>query len=175
MAILALVAWGWPGAGAVFNSSTSSTSSFGLGLWPAGAMDWVGWSDLNQGAYDVVSERNAIRESTGSTWSLVSAGENHVCGIKTNGTLWCWRLNSYGEVGDGSTTQHTSPVQFGAAATWSSVNPGKQHTCGTRTDGTLWCWGRTARVSWPTARPASEPVHLRGALDRNRGVQRRRR
>jgi hypothetical protein len=34
-----------------------------------------------------------------------------ICGIKTDGTLWTWGWNSYGQIGDGTTVHRSSPVQ----------------------------------------------------------------
>jgi alpha-tubulin suppressor-like RCC1 family protein len=55
--------------------------------------------------------------------------------------VWCWGDNTYGQLGDGTTTQRTSPVQVGAATTWVAVRTGSAHSCGVRRDGTVWCWG----------------------------------
>jgi hypothetical protein len=60
---------------------------------------------------------------------------------RTDGTRWCWGNNSSGGLGDGTTTDKSSPVQVGSPKEWVSVAAGGSHTCGVRTDGTLWCWG----------------------------------
>jgi alpha-tubulin suppressor-like RCC1 family protein len=49
--------------------------------------------------------------------------------VKTDGTLWAWGANSAGQLGDGSTTKRTSPVQIGSLTTWggdTSINFGGQ-------------------------------------------------
>ena len=61
--------------------------------------------------------------------------------IRSNDTLWCWGRNDVGQLGDGTTTSRTSPVQIGTA-TWKTVATGYDHTCGIRSNDTLWCWGR---------------------------------
>lgn len=38
--------------------------------------------------------------------------------IKTDGTLWVWGNNSYGELAQNDTTDRSSPVQVGALTTW---------------------------------------------------------
>jgi hypothetical protein len=61
--------------------------------------------------------------------------------VRTDGTLWTWGRNQYGQLGDGTTTDRTSPIQIGSATTWQSVAAGDSHTVAVRTDGTLWAWG----------------------------------
>ncbi len=74
-------------------------------------------------------------------WAEVSAGNSHTCARRNDSSLWCWGDNSYGQVGDGSTTDRVVPVRTGTRSDWSHVSAGYTHTCGIRTNGTLWCWG----------------------------------
>ena len=61
--------------------------------------------------------------------------------LRTAGTLWAWGTNTYGQVGDGTTTTRFAPVQVGTATTWKLARAGGGHTLALRTDGTLWSWG----------------------------------
>ncbi len=75
----------------------------------------------------------------------VSPSYFHTCARKSDGSLWCWGLNKYGEIGDGTQINRLSPVQVGALGTSvAEVAAGGYHTCARKTDGTLWCWGRNA-------------------------------
>ena len=79
---------------------------------------------------------NATPSQSGTaTWKTVSASNTgivaiggHTCGIQTNDTLWCWGVNSSGQVGDGTDEQRLSPAQVGTA-TWRTVSAGTAHTC----------------------------------------------
>ena len=62
-------------------------------------------------------------------------------GIRADGTLWGWGVNSNGQLGDGTTTFRRSMVQASAVTTWSRVSCGTAHAVAVRTDGTLWAWG----------------------------------
>ena len=61
--------------------------------------------------------------------------------IKTDGTLWTWGYNAFGELGDNTTTNKSSPVQTVAGGTnWKQISGGSG-TAAIKTDGTLWMWG----------------------------------
>ena len=47
----------------------------------------------------------------GTNWSSVSNKLLHTVATKTDGTLWSWGRNSYGQIGDNTTTNRSSPVQ----------------------------------------------------------------
>ena len=78
----------------------------------------------------------------GINWSQVSCGFMHTTAIKTDGTLWTWGKNDFGQLGTANTVSYSSPVTTIAAGTdWKQVSAGKNHTNAIKTDGTLWTWG----------------------------------
>ena len=81
----------------------------------------------------------------GTDWKLVSGGFYHTAAIKTDGTLWGWGHNGYGQLGDNTRTNKSSPVQTVSEGTnWKQVGCGFYHTAAIKTDGTLWLWGRNS-------------------------------
>jgi alpha-tubulin suppressor-like RCC1 family protein len=84
---------------------------------------------------------SASATTAAGDWQDVSTSNYHTCGVKTDGSLWCWGYNAYGSLGDGTEINRSAPVRVGADADWESVSAGGLHTCGLRTDGSLWCWG----------------------------------
>jgi alpha-tubulin suppressor-like RCC1 family protein len=79
---------------------------------------------------------------TATNWATITAaGLLHTCATRTDGTAWCWGGNTRGELGDGTTTNRSTPTQVGTATTWATISTGSGHTCATRTNGTAWCWG----------------------------------
>ena len=103
----------------------------------------------------------------GTTWCQVSAGGYyHTAAIKTDGTLWTWGNNRYGQLGDGTTTSRSSPVTTaGAGTTWCQVGAGYAHTTAVKTDGTLWTWGYNGygRLGTGTTTNRSSPGTTAGA------------
>jgi len=89
------------------------------------------------------TNRNPVQESTHSTWSSVSAGEYHTTAIRSDGTLWSWGYNGYGQLGDGTygNNRNTPRQESTYAHDWSSVDAGWIHTAAIKTNGTLWSWG----------------------------------
>jgi alpha-tubulin suppressor-like RCC1 family protein len=51
----------------------------------------------------------------------VRAGYAHTCATRTTGSLWCWGSNSYGQLGDGTTTTRLTPTRIGTATTWTTL------------------------------------------------------
>ena len=96
------------------------------------------------------------------TWKQVSCGISyHVAAIKNDGTLWCWGFNFYGNLGDNTGTNRSSPVQTVTGGTnWKQVSCGSFITAGIKTDGTLWTWGynSTASLGDNTITNRSSPV-----------------
>ena len=83
---------------------------------------------------------------TANTWQSIATSDaffmsGYTCGVKKNGTLWCWGDNQNGQHGDGTKKAKTQPTQVGSLSTWHSISAGSGHLCGLRTDGTLWCAG----------------------------------
>ncbi len=80
--------------------------------------------------------------ASGTDWQSVSCGGSHTGAIKTDGTLWMWGYNIYGQLSTGDAVYKSSPVQTITGGTnWKSVSCGNYHTSGIKTDGTLWMWG----------------------------------
>lgn len=66
----------------------------------------------------------------GTDWSSVDCGDGITVAIKTDGTLWTWGFNNFGNLGDGTTDDKSSPVQIGTDTTWTDVAAGRHHMMG---------------------------------------------
>jgi len=76
---------------------------------------------------------------TATSWSQVSAGGAHTCGILSS-RLYCWGDNQYGQSVTSSEEVSFASPQVVAGA-WSAQDSGQRHTCAIATDGQLTCWG----------------------------------
>jgi alpha-tubulin suppressor-like RCC1 family protein len=76
---------------------------------------------------------------------ILSAGDYHSARVKPDGTVRVWGYNVHGQVGDGSTTNRTSPVQVPGLSGVTALATGGYHNLALRQDGTLWAWGKNAQ------------------------------
>ncbi len=82
-----------------------------------------------------------IQIGNSSDWVSISAGSGFAVGLKSNGTLWGWGYNLYGQLGNGNNTNSNTPIQIGTASDWSAIESGYNQSYAIKKDGTLWAWG----------------------------------
>jgi alpha-tubulin suppressor-like RCC1 family protein len=121
--------------------NTTCVIQVGGGMWC--------WGDNQYGQVGngtTTTPDSPVQEATSSTeWRyLFDSTGNHMCAIKTNGTLWCWGNNEDGQLGLGDTINRNVPTQVGTDTTWRSGAAGIASTCAIKLvagHNTLWCWG----------------------------------
>jgi alpha-tubulin suppressor-like RCC1 family protein len=63
------------------------------------------------------------------------------CVVKPDGTLWNWGQGYGGRLGNGSTSNVSSPIQVGSLTNWAQAYGRKLSMSAVKTDGTAWSWG----------------------------------
>jgi alpha-tubulin suppressor-like RCC1 family protein len=107
-----------------------------LWVWGYNAYGGLGINDTNTRCTPVTTFAG------GTNWKQVSYGHYHTAAIKTDGTLWTWGQNSYGQLGINATGNRCTPVTtFAGGTNWKQVSCSTGHTAAIKTDGTLWVWG----------------------------------
>jgi alpha-tubulin suppressor-like RCC1 family protein len=71
----------------------------------------------------------------------ISVGFDHTCKINEDGTVRCWGGNSFGQLGNNSTTASSTPVLVSGISSAVAVAAGRFYTCAVLSDGTARCWG----------------------------------
>jgi alpha-tubulin suppressor-like RCC1 family protein len=73
----------------------------------------------------------------------VSAGGLHSLALRSDGTVWAWGNNFYGQLGDGTVNSASvlAPVQVKGLTGVVQVSAGGLHSLALRSDGTVWTWG----------------------------------
>jgi len=75
-------------------------------------------------------------------FTSISAGYDHTCAVRSNGELWCWGANAYGQLGTGDTTHRFEPTRVATSERFDAVSAGYARTCARALDdGQLRCWG----------------------------------
>ena len=71
----------------------------------------------------------------------IAASGGHSCGVSGNGRIYCWGLNTHGQLGDLTTINRSTPVRVDGTFRYRSVALGHRHSCAIGIDGALRCWG----------------------------------
>ncbi len=120
------------------NSNTYAVRSDGtLWAWGYGLQGECG-STVTQNS-NVPVQVDKVNTNYVSVYSSASSWFGFA--IRSDQTLWGWGSNSSGNLGDGTSTNRSTPVNEFWGATWLSVATGAAHTVGIQTDGSLWTWG----------------------------------
>lgn len=72
----------------------------------------------------------------------ISGGASHSVVVKPDGTVWTFGENNFGQLGDGTTTDRTTPVTVASLPSIVSVAAGGDHTLALDASGIVWAWGR---------------------------------
>ena len=163
-----LWSWGWNGAGQLGHQigapDRNEPTQVGTDTWvqvaAAGAnalairSDGTLWG-WGQNYYGELGLGHAVHRGTpqqvgtASDWVQVAVGggysssirDGFTLGIRADGSLWGFGLNSSGQLGLGDFSWPLIPVRVGHANDWVQVAAGFSHALGIRADGSLWAWG----------------------------------
>lgn len=76
-----------------------------------------------------------------TAWKDISSYNDISCGVRTDGTLWCWGYDKYSYLQTLGASVLIEPLQIGSSKDWNDVEVGYEHICAVKTDSTLHCWG----------------------------------
>jgi len=129
------------------NNTCALTTSGGVKCWGAGSPTPSSVTGLSSGV------------------AAISAGFNHVCALMSVGGVKCWGNNSDGQLGNGTTTASSTPVDVaGLTSGVSDVSAGLDYTCAVTTAGGVKCWGTNlyGQLGNGTTAPSASPVNVAG-------------
>jgi len=109
-----------------------------------------------------------VKIGTETDWMSVSAASwQYTVAVKTDGSLWTWGRNVYGQLGDNAISDRNVPVRIGTATDWKIVSAGGGYTVAIKEDGSLWAWGWNSygQLGDGTTSNRNVPVQIGTATD----------
>jgi len=96
---------------------------------------------LGDGVPTGATSGSPVSLSALSDVTIIASGYNHSLALKSDGTVWACGSNSYGQLGDGSTTDSNTPVQVSDLTDIIAIAGGENYSLALKSDGTVWAWG----------------------------------
>jgi alpha-tubulin suppressor-like RCC1 family protein len=133
--------------------SISVGKGYACGLISSGNAYCWGWNEYGQLGNKSTTDSSisvamsAPKGENTLSFSNLSTGLRHACGLTLGGKAYCWGWNKFGQLGNKSTTDSIIPIAIADSVAegnlaFSSISAGDYHTCGIVSSGKIYCWGR---------------------------------
>ena len=113
------------------------------------------------------SHEKPVQVSGISDIVAVAGGEGHTIALKSDGTVWTWGWNNYGQLGNGTKgTNEYIPIQVNELSNVTAIAASWYWSFALKSDGTLWGWGYNAwgQLGDGTRNDRSSPIQSGGGL-----------
>lgn len=101
-----------------------------------------------------------------SAFTALSAGYGFTCALTAGGPAYCWGRNEWGTLGDGTTSDQSTPVPVLGDLSFVAISAGSFHACGVTAEGSAYCWGdnRFSQLGDGTTSSRPSPAPVAGGL-----------
>ena len=139
------IAVSFPAAANNIWNFVAAGTNFSVGITNDGRL-WTWGLNTNFQLGDTTSTNKSSPITTaggGTNWKLASCGYSHTVAVKTDGSVWTWGKNDFGQLAFGATNaSRSSPdTVTGAGLNWIRIHAGGNSSGGIKSDGSLWTWG----------------------------------
>jgi alpha-tubulin suppressor-like RCC1 family protein len=140
-----------------FDQNSLNTSLYAWGLNSSGQL----------GDGTTINKPSAVLISNilgGKSFAQIVTGTSHNLAVATDGSLWAWGNNQYGQLGSNTTSNSASPIQVSVGTSFTSVGTANNTSYATDTTGNLYAWGDNSQnqVGDGTTINKSTPVQIYG-------------
>ena len=104
------------------------------------AWGWDDYGTLGDG-YPEINRSTPVQVQNLSSVVAIDAGFYHNLALKSDGTVWAWGHNYYGQLGDETAKIRYTPVQVQGLGSVVDIAAGLSHSLAVKSDGTVWAWG----------------------------------
>jgi alpha-tubulin suppressor-like RCC1 family protein len=150
--------WGQLSAGLGHSCMVINSRAYCVGQNPYGEI-----GDGTKTTRTTLTAVNVSGELSGKKVSMIGVGTDHSCAL-AEGKLYCWGRNSFGQLGNGTTTDSSVPTEVNMSGalsgkTVTAIAPGTYHTC-VLAGGDPYCWGynSSGQIGNGSTQDALEPV-----------------
>jgi alpha-tubulin suppressor-like RCC1 family protein len=153
------------GSGGAYETYATS-KAWTLGQTNATATVYVKYKDVAGNESSCINDTivnltlTAVNIFAGST-------SNSMCAVFNDGTAQCWGDNSYGKLGDGTTTNRSSPVKVVGLSNVVKITSGASHSCALLDDDSVKCWGlnSSGQLGNNSTTNSTSPVSVPGSYN----------
>lgn len=104
------------------------------------------WGELGDKSNADSATPVAVKRATGKLTKIqkVEAGAWHTCALRSDGEVFCWGDNDFGELGDGTFAARSYAVNVAPLDDAVDIAAGERFSCAVRSNGKVRCWGRNS-------------------------------
>lgn len=162
---ISLLMWGYPAKGFSGNEHSGGLVAGFCHIWGGNSKGQCGdgtWSDIISS--DITSLHGPVAFTSVVCFSTFY---NHNLAGKKDGSVWAWGENTYGQIGDGTTSNRNIPALVSGLTNIVNVAAGGGHSLAIKNDGTVWAWGnnQNGQLGDGTNTNRLTPVQVSGLSD----------
>jgi len=122
------------------------------------------WGQLGIGSHADTREPTVPVTGLANVTAISGGSGDFFCALIKGGTVKCWGSNMFGNLGDGTTNNSSTPVAVTGLANVTAISTVAENSCALILGGTVKCWGSNnfGQLGDGTTNNSSSPVDVTG-------------